>query len=92
MSNSTVHFCLPFSSVTPDSPQDSQSSVGSPLSRVGPQIIGAEDDDFDTEQEQVTFGFSHPYSSLAEFCSSVPKLQVLHDSIYGADLVWGIKN
>uniref|UniRef100_A0A8B9N691 Rho guanine nucleotide exchange factor 12 n=1 Tax=Accipiter nisus TaxID=211598 RepID=A0A8B9N691_9AVES len=32
---------------------DSQSSVGSPLSRVGPQIIGAEDDDFDTEQEQI---------------------------------------
>ncbi|NWH79953.1 ARHGC factor, partial [Piaya cayana] len=31
---------------------DSQ-SVGSPLSRVGPQIIGAEDDDFDTEQEQI---------------------------------------
>ncbi|KFW92730.1 Rho guanine nucleotide exchange factor 12, partial [Phalacrocorax carbo] len=35
------------------SSQDSQSSVGSPLSRVGPQIIGAEDDDFDTEQEQI---------------------------------------
>uniref|UniRef100_A0A8B9GAF2 Rho guanine nucleotide exchange factor 12 n=1 Tax=Amazona collaria TaxID=241587 RepID=A0A8B9GAF2_9PSIT len=32
---------------------DSQSSVGSPLSRVVPQIIGAEDDDFDTEQEQI---------------------------------------
>ncbi|XP_009585770.1 PREDICTED: rho guanine nucleotide exchange factor 12-like, partial [Fulmarus glacialis] len=32
---------------------DSQSSVGSPLSRGGPQIIGAEDDDFDTEQEQI---------------------------------------
>ncbi|KAM6115705.1 rho guanine nucleotide exchange factor 12 isoform 4-T4 [Phoenicopterus ruber ruber] len=32
---------------------DSQSSVGSPLSRVGHQIIGAEDDDFDTEQEQM---------------------------------------
>ncbi|XP_072740925.1 rho guanine nucleotide exchange factor 12 isoform X3 [Ciconia boyciana] len=32
---------------------DSQSSVGSPLSRVPPQIIGAEDDDFDTEQEQI---------------------------------------
>ncbi|XP_054079071.1 rho guanine nucleotide exchange factor 12 isoform X3 [Rissa tridactyla] len=32
---------------------DSQSSVGSPLSRLGPQIIGAEDDDFDTEQEQI---------------------------------------
>ncbi|KFQ86478.1 Rho guanine nucleotide exchange factor 12, partial [Phoenicopterus ruber ruber] len=42
-----------FSSLTPDSPQDSQSSVGSPLSRVGHQIIGAEDDDFDTEQEQM---------------------------------------
>uniref|UniRef100_A0A8C5NNS7 Rho guanine nucleotide exchange factor 12 n=1 Tax=Junco hyemalis TaxID=40217 RepID=A0A8C5NNS7_JUNHY len=35
------------------SPQDSQCSVGSPLSRVGTQIIGAEDDDFDTEQEQI---------------------------------------
>ncbi|KAM6043132.1 rho guanine nucleotide exchange factor 12 isoform 2-T2 [Chlamydotis macqueenii] len=32
---------------------DSQSSIGNPLSRVGPQIIGAEDDDFDTEQEQI---------------------------------------
>uniref|UniRef100_A0A8C5J5M9 Rho guanine nucleotide exchange factor 12 n=1 Tax=Junco hyemalis TaxID=40217 RepID=A0A8C5J5M9_JUNHY len=32
---------------------DSQCSVGSPLSRVGTQIIGAEDDDFDTEQEQI---------------------------------------
>ncbi|KAM6238168.1 rho guanine nucleotide exchange factor 12 isoform 3-T3 [Porphyrio hochstetteri] len=32
---------------------DSQCSVGSPLSRAGPQIIGAEDDDFDTEQEQI---------------------------------------
>ncbi|KFO85654.1 Rho guanine nucleotide exchange factor 12, partial [Buceros rhinoceros silvestris] len=53
VSNSTVHFFLPFSSLAPDSPQDSQSSVGSPLSRVGPQIIGAEDDDFDTEQEQI---------------------------------------
>uniref|UniRef100_A0A8D2PJR8 Rho guanine nucleotide exchange factor 12 n=1 Tax=Zosterops lateralis melanops TaxID=1220523 RepID=A0A8D2PJR8_ZOSLA len=37
----------------PSPPQDSQSSVGSPLSRVGTQIIGAEDDDFDTEQEQI---------------------------------------
>lgn len=37
--------------------QDSQSSVGSPLSRVGTQIIGAEDDDFDTEQEQVGMDF-----------------------------------
>uniref|UniRef100_A0AAR2JML4 Rho guanine nucleotide exchange factor (GEF) 12a n=1 Tax=Pygocentrus nattereri TaxID=42514 RepID=A0AAR2JML4_PYGNA len=35
--------------------QDSnfQSSIGSPSSRLAPQIIGAEDDDFDTEQEQV---------------------------------------
>ncbi|XP_059575648.1 rho guanine nucleotide exchange factor 12 isoform X1 [Alligator mississippiensis] len=32
---------------------DSQSSVGSPSSRVAPQIIGAEDDDFDTEHEQI---------------------------------------
>ncbi|XP_074929627.1 rho guanine nucleotide exchange factor 12 isoform X5 [Chelonoidis abingdonii] len=32
---------------------DSQSSVGSPSSRMAPQIIGAEDDDFDTEQEQI---------------------------------------
>lgn len=30
-----------------------QSSVGSPFSRLNPQIIGAEDDYFDTEQEQV---------------------------------------
>uniref|UniRef100_A0A8C6NC46 Rho guanine nucleotide exchange factor 12 n=1 Tax=Melopsittacus undulatus TaxID=13146 RepID=A0A8C6NC46_MELUD len=44
---------LPFFSLASDSPQDSQSSVGSPLSRVVPQIIGAEDDDFDTEQEQI---------------------------------------
>uniref|UniRef100_A0A8C3L6F3 Rho guanine nucleotide exchange factor 12 n=1 Tax=Chrysolophus pictus TaxID=9089 RepID=A0A8C3L6F3_CHRPC len=47
-----VHFSS-FPSPTPDSPQDSQSSIGSPSSRVGPQIIGAEDDDFDTEQEQI---------------------------------------
>uniref|UniRef100_A0AAR2JP68 Rho guanine nucleotide exchange factor 12 n=1 Tax=Pygocentrus nattereri TaxID=42514 RepID=A0AAR2JP68_PYGNA len=35
--------------------QDSnfQSSIGSPSSRLAPQIIGAEDDDFDTEQEQM---------------------------------------
>ncbi|XP_067420980.1 rho guanine nucleotide exchange factor 12 isoform X2 [Emydura macquarii macquarii] len=32
---------------------DSQSSVGSPSSRTAPQIIGAEDDDFDPEQEQI---------------------------------------
>nr|XP_008162754.1 rho guanine nucleotide exchange factor 12 isoform X3 [Chrysemys picta bellii] len=32
---------------------DSQSSIGSPSSRMAPQIIGAEDDDFDTEQEQI---------------------------------------
>ena len=59
---------FPFSSLAPDSPQDSQSSVGSPLSRVGPQIIGAEDDDFDTEQEQVgmTFSLSHPFSPLTK--------------------------
>ncbi|KFO82751.1 Rho guanine nucleotide exchange factor 12, partial [Cuculus canorus] len=51
-SSSSFH-SLPFSSLALDSPQDSQSIVGSPLSRVGPQIIGAEDDDFDTEQEQI---------------------------------------
>ncbi|XP_051953617.1 rho guanine nucleotide exchange factor 12 isoform X3 [Xyrauchen texanus] len=32
---------------------ESQSSVGSPSSHVVPSIIGAEDDDFDTEQEQM---------------------------------------
>nr|XP_048683630.1 rho guanine nucleotide exchange factor 12 isoform X3 [Caretta caretta] len=32
---------------------DSQSSIGSPSSRLAPQIIGAEDDDFDAEQEQI---------------------------------------
>uniref|UniRef100_A0A8C8VHS2 Rho guanine nucleotide exchange factor 12 n=1 Tax=Pelusios castaneus TaxID=367368 RepID=A0A8C8VHS2_9SAUR len=32
---------------------DSQSSIGSPSSRIAPQIIGAEDDDFDAEQEQI---------------------------------------
>ncbi|XP_056314532.1 rho guanine nucleotide exchange factor 12 isoform X3 [Danio aesculapii] len=36
---------------TPD--QDSQSSVGSPSSRPVAHIIGAEDEDFDTEQEQM---------------------------------------
>uniref|UniRef100_A0A8C0H2J4 Rho guanine nucleotide exchange factor 12 n=1 Tax=Chelonoidis abingdonii TaxID=106734 RepID=A0A8C0H2J4_CHEAB len=45
--NCSLHF-FPLST-----PQDSQSSVGSPSSRMAPQIIGAEDDDFDTEQEQV---------------------------------------
>ncbi|EMP29024.1 Rho guanine nucleotide exchange factor 12, partial [Chelonia mydas] len=32
---------------------DSQSSIGSPSTRLAPQIIGAEDDDFDAEQEQI---------------------------------------
>ncbi|KAM9441062.1 rho guanine nucleotide exchange factor 12 isoform 2-T2 [Clarias gariepinus] len=32
---------------------DYQSNVGSPMSRLPPPIIGAEDDDFDTDQEQV---------------------------------------
>ncbi|KAJ7304983.1 hypothetical protein JRQ81_010719 [Phrynocephalus forsythii] len=32
---------------------DSQSSIGSPSSRLGLPIIGAEDDDFDGEQEQI---------------------------------------
>uniref|UniRef100_A0A8B9PFH1 Rho guanine nucleotide exchange factor 12 n=1 Tax=Apteryx owenii TaxID=8824 RepID=A0A8B9PFH1_APTOW len=45
---SFIPFGLCFFSCT-----DSQSSVGSPSSRMGPQIIGAEDDDFDTEQEQI---------------------------------------
>ena len=36
--------------------QDSQSSVGSPMSRLPTQIIGAEDDYFDTEQDQVSSG------------------------------------
>uniref|UniRef100_A0A8D2Q228 Rho guanine nucleotide exchange factor 12 n=1 Tax=Varanus komodoensis TaxID=61221 RepID=A0A8D2Q228_VARKO len=35
------------------SSQDSQSSIGSPSSRTAPPIIGAEDDDFDGEQEQI---------------------------------------
>uniref|UniRef100_A0A803TEB5 Rho guanine nucleotide exchange factor 12 n=1 Tax=Anolis carolinensis TaxID=28377 RepID=A0A803TEB5_ANOCA len=35
------------------SSQDSQSSIGSPSSRMAPPIIGAEDDDFDGEQEQI---------------------------------------
>ncbi|XP_045080063.1 rho guanine nucleotide exchange factor 12 isoform X2 [Coregonus clupeaformis] len=38
---------------TPDLDCNFQSSVGSPLSRLNPQIIGAEDDYFDTEQEQI---------------------------------------
>ncbi|KAJ8267059.1 hypothetical protein GJAV_G00137840 [Gymnothorax javanicus] len=38
---------------TPDQDSHSQSSVGSPSPRLAPQIIGAEDDYFDTEQEQI---------------------------------------
>ncbi|XP_031427370.1 rho guanine nucleotide exchange factor 12 isoform X3 [Clupea harengus] len=39
---------------TEDLPElDSQSSVGSPMSRLPTQIIGAEDDYFDTEQDQM---------------------------------------
>ncbi|XP_062392109.1 rho guanine nucleotide exchange factor 12 isoform X3 [Sardina pilchardus] len=39
---------------TEDLPElDSQSSLGSPMSRQPPQIIGAEDDDFDAEQDQI---------------------------------------
>lgn len=38
--------------------QDTQSLVGSPSTRVAPHIIGAEDDDFGSEHEQVmTFSF-----------------------------------
>lgn len=33
--------------------QDSPSIIGGPSSRMGPPIIGAEDEDFDGEQEQV---------------------------------------
>lgn len=62
---------LPFFSLASDSPQDSQSSVGSPLSRVVPQIIGAEDDDFDTEQEQVGMTFSHPFPPLTRILHSI---------------------
>lgn len=61
-SNSAVYF---FSSLAPDLPQDSQSSVGSPLSRVGTQIIGAEDDDFDTEQEQVGMTVHRPLKPMS---------------------------
>ncbi|XP_043850710.1 rho guanine nucleotide exchange factor 12 isoform X4 [Dromiciops gliroides] len=39
------------SEVMPDN--DSQSNIGSPLIRTAPQIIGAEDDDFGTEHEQI---------------------------------------
>lgn len=68
-----MHFSS-FSSPTPDSLQDSQSSIGSPSSRVGPQIIGAEDDDFDTEQEQVgmTCSLSHSSSHVDKsFCALI---------------------
>uniref|UniRef100_A0A8B9PHF9 Rho guanine nucleotide exchange factor 12 n=1 Tax=Apteryx owenii TaxID=8824 RepID=A0A8B9PHF9_APTOW len=50
---SFIPFGLCFFSCTAFFEFDSQSSVGSPSSRMGPQIIGAEDDDFDTEQEQI---------------------------------------
>lgn len=33
--------------------QDTQSLIGSPSPRMAPHIIGAEDDDFGTEHEQV---------------------------------------
>lgn len=33
--------------------QDTQSLIGSPSTRIAPHIIGAEDDDFGTEHEQV---------------------------------------
>uniref|UniRef100_A0A674CY78 Rho guanine nucleotide exchange factor 12 n=1 Tax=Salmo trutta TaxID=8032 RepID=A0A674CY78_SALTR len=38
-----------------------QSSVGSPFSRLNPQIIGAEDDYFDTEQEQLCYLYADLY-------------------------------
>ncbi|KFO12453.1 Rho guanine nucleotide exchange factor 12, partial [Balearica regulorum gibbericeps] len=71
--NSTAHL---FSSLAPHSPQDSQSSVGSPLSRVGPQIIGAEDDDFDTEQEQIN-GQCSCFQSIEHLKSRPAHLAVL---------------
>ncbi|NXO48852.1 ARHGC factor, partial [Aramus guarauna] len=55
---------------------DSQSSVGSPLSRVGPQIIGAEDDDFDTEQEQIN-GQCSCFQSIEHLKSRPAHLAVL---------------
>ncbi|XP_036600800.1 rho guanine nucleotide exchange factor 12 isoform X1 [Trichosurus vulpecula] len=39
------------SEMVPDN--DTQSNIGSPLIRTAPQIIGAEDDDFGTEHEQI---------------------------------------
>lgn len=38
--------------------QDTQSIIGSPSTHVTPHIIGAEDDDFGTEHEQVMVFFS----------------------------------
>ncbi|NWH24586.1 ARHGC factor, partial [Grus americana] len=55
---------------------DSQSNVGSPLSRVGPQIIGAEDDDFDTEQEQIN-GQCSCFQSIEHLKSRPAHLAVL---------------
>lgn len=37
----------------PECCQDTQSLVGSPSTRIAPHIIGAEDDDFGTEHEQI---------------------------------------
>ncbi|NXG54135.1 ARHGC factor, partial [Hemiprocne comata] len=56
---------------------DSQSSVGSPLSRVGPQIIGAEDDDFDTEQEQQINGQCSCFQNIELLKSRPAHLAVL---------------
>lgn len=37
--------------------QDTQPLIGSPSTRIAPHIIGAEDDDFGAEHEQVTMFF-----------------------------------
>ncbi|MGH0162307.1 UNVERIFIED_CONTAM: hypothetical protein FKN15_042551 [Acipenser sinensis] len=46
---------------TPDQNSHFQSSVGSPASQLGTQIIGAEDDYFDTEQEQLCYLYADLY-------------------------------
>ncbi|XP_077162904.1 rho guanine nucleotide exchange factor 12 isoform X3 [Paroedura picta] len=43
---------------------DSQSSIGSPSSRTAPPIIGAEDDDFDAEHEQMNGQYSSCFQNI----------------------------
>lgn len=58
--------------------QDTQSLIGSPSTRIAPHIIGAEDDDFGTEHEQVMTSFLKIKQSNYLFSEMFDFLQKMH--------------